>query len=318
MKNSLIQSNVLFVLIVLATCLSFARLLPGGPFTLFGLLSVESFEGNDFPPAGWSKITNFGGTGWRQGSVGDNVLGLEGFGGIDTPPGGGSLLAYASWATGDADSNFNTDQATDQWLITPLITDIEIGDSLKFYLKYFSQFRDNLDILVSHTNADSTAPFDTTLLTLTFANGSSNEWQAHSLDLSAFADSSIYIAFRERVSTTFNDGDAFLLDLVEVGSLITSVDDRPVAPATFELLQNYPNPFNPTTQIAFSLSHSSEVTLKIYNLLGQEVAVMVDHEVLRAGSHTFQFNASNLQNGIYYYKLAADNFVDVRKMTLLK
>lgn len=89
------------------------------------------------------------------------------------------------------------------------------------------------------------------------------------------------------------------------------------APAKFELAQNYPNPFNPATSIKFTLPQSSDVTLKIYNALGQEVKTIVNR-FMESGSHTINFDASDLNSGIYFYKLDAGQFSEVKKMTLIK
>jgi hypothetical protein len=88
-------------------------------------------------------------------------------------------------------------------------------------------------------------------------------------------------------------------------------------PLTFALAQNYPNPFNPTTRIEFSIPAQSRVELKVYNILGQVVATLVD-EVRPAGAYRVTFNASNVASGVYFYKLIAGDFVSVKKMALLK
>ncbi|GAB4285946.1 MAG: hypothetical protein Kow0098_00540 [Ignavibacteriaceae bacterium] len=88
-------------------------------------------------------------------------------------------------------------------------------------------------------------------------------------------------------------------------------------PAVFELSQNYPNPFNPSTTIKFSIPKSTNVTLKVFNALGQEVKTLVNGFV-EAGSHTVNFNSEGLNSGLYLYRLQADEFTQVRKMTLLK
>jgi len=96
-------------------------------------------------------------------------------------------------------------------------------------------------------------------------------------------------------------------------------------PTSFSLEQNFPNPFNPTTTIQFSLPKSGDVTLKIYNLLGEEVKTLVD-EYREAGNHSVQFNANNLSSGIYFYRLqvldpetsSGQGFVETKKMLLLK
>lgn len=83
------------------------------------------------------------------------------------------------------------------------------------------------------------------------------------------------------------------------------------------VLTNYPNPFNPSTSIEFSLPKSEFVTLKVYNVLGIEIATLVSEE-LNEGNHVYQFNGNNLTNGIYYYKLVAGKYKEVRKMLLVK
>ena len=82
----------------------------------------------------------------------------------------------------------------------------------------------------------------------------------------------------------------------------------------------YPNPFNPTTAISFQLSAISEVTLKIYNVLGQEVAVLIDNERMENGEHEVQFDASGLPSGVYFYRLNVNNgeFMQTKKLLLMK
>ncbi len=89
-------------------------------------------------------------------------------------------------------------------------------------------------------------------------------------------------------------------------------------PNEFELSQNYPNPFNPTTNIAFKLGNASNVTLSVYNVLGQKVASLLTNRKMTAGSHVVGFDASQLSSGIYFYRLEAGSFVQQRSMTLIK
>ena len=89
------------------------------------------------------------------------------------------------------------------------------------------------------------------------------------------------------------------------------------APVQFELVQNYPNPFNPSTTINFSIPQSSIVTLKVFNTLGQEVKTLINQN-MESGVHSISFDASELNSGIYFYRLNAGQFSEVRKMTLIK
>jgi len=96
-----------------------------------------------------------------------------------------------------------------------------------------------------------------------------------------------------------------------------AIDDDANLPGKFALHQNYPNPFNPTTSIAFDLAKDATVRLDIYNLQGQRVA-KVKNEVMQAGYYNVNIDASHLASGVYIYKIQADNFVSMKKMTLLK
>lgn len=89
------------------------------------------------------------------------------------------------------------------------------------------------------------------------------------------------------------------------------------APSTFTVHQNYPNPFNPTTSISFDLPMTSEASIAVFDITGREV---YNHrtETLSPGAYTVEFNAANLSSGVYFYKVTAGNYSEVRKMTLLK
>ncbi|MFQ5709785.1 MAG: choice-of-anchor J domain-containing protein [bacterium] len=286
---------------------------------VLGELTTESFEGETFPPAGWEKMTRFGGTGWTQVAQGFPVPGF-GAGTVDVPPGGDNKVALVSWFTGDADGNTGTGQQTDQWLITPQITNIQPGDTLTFYLKYFDVFGDSLDVLISTTGRDSTTEFNILLDQIVFTSTSTNEWQKFSYDLtdSVATGSDIYIAFREHIGNTAQEGDALFLDLVQVSSVVTGIAESPSVPSGFALFQNYPNPFNPATRVSFTIAKAGRVSLKVYNALGQEVATMLDEVPLEPGFYTYEFNASRLTSGLYFYQLRSGSLSDTRKMILVK
>jgi hypothetical protein len=100
-------------------------------------------------------------------------------------------------------------------------------------------------------------------------------------------------------------------------TVITSVKREDILPGSFSLEQNYPNPFNPATKITFDIPSKENVTLKVFNILGQEVTTLVNNE-LDAGRYTVDFNASSLASGMYIYKITAGNYQDSKKMTLIK
>jgi hypothetical protein len=101
-------------------------------------------------------------------------------------------------------------------------------------------------------------------------------------------------------------------------NLITNIELPSAKISTvYELFQNYPNPFNPSTTIEFSLPKSEYVELKVYNILGKEVATLVSNK-LNQGNHTYQFDGKNLASGVYYYQLVTGDFREVKKMILLR
>ncbi|MEX0721509.1 MAG: T9SS type A sorting domain-containing protein [Balneolaceae bacterium] len=115
--------------------------------------------------------------------------------------------------------------------------------------------------------------------------------------------------------TTFSsDPSSELVVNVEVN---VSNEKNPNIPSAYSLGQNYPNPFNPTTTISFDVPEQSHVTLTIYNVMGQQVAELVN-AAKSAGSHAVVWNAQHHVSGVYFYKITAGEFTAVRKLTLLK
>jgi len=117
--------------------------------------------------------------------------------------------------------------------------------------------------------------------------------------------------------------DIAIVPVAAIPGLVTSIDDE--TPGTsdrvegFNLLQNYPNPFNPTTALRFELNQTERVTLEVFNVLGQRVAVLIDGQQLTAGTHQTMFDASGLSSGIYMYRLStANGQAMVRTMSLIK
>ncbi len=119
----------------------------------------------------------------------------------------------------------------------------------------------------------------------------------------------VYGLYTLQIGSTFHLASA---DLMAVPS-----GHREGMPQGFVLYQNYPNPFNPTTTIRYSLPHRAHVALTVFNLLGQQVAELVDGEI-EAGYHEIQFNAGNLASGVYFYLLQAGSFVETKKLLLTR
>ncbi len=88
-------------------------------------------------------------------------------------------------------------------------------------------------------------------------------------------------------------------------------------PLEFNVSQNYPNPFNPNTTISYTLPEASQVKLTVYNSLGEELSTLVN-SFNEAGAHTVNFNAARLASGMYFYKIEANGFSQVKKMILMK
>lgn len=133
-----------------------------------------------------------------------------------------------------------------------------------------------------------------------------------------------YQLIAQKIGFPLNTSEPFVIDSVNQSvsniSIIfntSSANDESPIPSSVKLYQNYPNPFNPGTQISWQSSESSWQTLKIYDVLGNEISTLVD-EYKEAGTYTVEFNASNLASGVYYYKLNAGNFSGVRKMIVIK
>jgi hypothetical protein len=98
---------------------------------------------------------------------------------------------------------------------------------------------------------------------------------------------------------------------------LTGVENERYPLLHFTLHQNYPNPFNPSTTIRFSLPKREHVTLKVFDVLGREVATVVDGE-MEAGEHTVIYNASGLPSGVYLYRLEVGNFIRTRRMVIIR
>ena len=114
-------------------------------------------------------------------------------------------------------------------------------------------------------------------------------------------------------------GDDGIILSTQNGGVISNVkNNNPTAiPTIFELQQNYPNPFNPTTNIEFWIAEFGLVSLKVYDVLGREVATLVNEEKI-AGMYEVNFDASSIASGVYIYKIRAGEFVSFKKMLLLK
>lgn len=117
--------------------------------------------------------------------------------------------------------------------------------------------------------------------------------------------------------TLSNASGSLGIDSFNLFEVVTTSVEFEEMPSGFALSQNYPNPFNPTTNISFVLPQASDVKLTVFNVLGQQVAVLAQG-MYTSGMHTLNFDAANLASGTYIYRIEAGNFVEVRKMLLIK
>jgi len=153
-------------------------------------------------------------------------------------------------------------------------------------------------------------------------NGDNYIWEAYAIDtndpLATNKFNCICFAINNKTTT------AMTLEAVQVtktqehivlGIEPNTVDSR--IPTEYNLSQNYPNPFNPSTTIKFGLPAQSDVKLVVFDVLGRVVAELQNRK-MNAGYHEVMFNASSFSSGIYYYRIEAGDFVEVKKMMLLK
>ncbi len=115
----------------------------------------------------------------------------------------------------------------------------------------------------------------------------------------------------------FNSDNSHILGTSASYKIFTGVEQEPSVPKVYSLDQNYPNPFNPSTTIKYELPKAGLVTLKVYDILGREVASLVN-EKQAAGKYSVEFNADRLASGVYIYRIHAGDFVSVKKLMLLK
>ncbi len=157
-------------------------------------------------------------------------------------------------------------------------------------------------------------------IVLKYSNAGVQEWAAIYDGGSAVADrfDEVRLDNTGNVFTAGNTGNqAMLLKYTQTGTPKASLDRDSFSSDGFSLSQNYPNPFNPSTTITYSLTEDSPVVLKVYNVLGMEIATLVN-ETKSAGTHSVTFDAHGLESGVYEYKLSVANQTLSKRMLLLK
>lgn len=284
---------------------------------ILGTIKYEEIFPDTIPPAGWQSVDGDGdGASWAY------YQGINFTSGDSVRPQAGA----AFWA-----NNFNNSNGLiiADWLLSPKLPTLEVGDSLYFYQNSISlQYPDTVTIWVSVTDS-LIANFDTPI-GLVVDPGPTGEWHLYALDITlggALVGLDVFVGFKhdhqDGGPTGTGSNWVHLDHVILANGGLTAIGNTPaVQPSDFTLKQNYPNPFNPTTTIAYDLNKSVDVSLKIYNLAGQEIKTLVN-EKQSAGSKQVAWDGRDksgrqVASGIYLYRLEVGNVVQTKKMVLLK
>ena len=122
---------------------------------------------------------------------------------------------------------------------------------------------------------------------------------------------------KRAITNVYVQNDSATIVNVKLSPIATQIGHKTLTPASYELYQNYPNPFNPVTTIRFDLPILSQTKLIVYNILGEEVSTLIDKKI-RAGSYEVEWDGSSYPSGVYFYKLTAKEFSDIKKMVYIK
>jgi Domain of unknown function (DUF1083). len=196
-----------------------------------------------------------------------------------------------------------------------------INKGLQYKWTLFNQGNENDTVFSSRSGwqLEFKYSLDSLLFTTPATQGKVFSFQLQVDDNDLTTDNRVHVStWWKSISNSDYQTTQFWGDAVLGPTIITSVKQNPSSVVnSYSLDQNYPNPFNPSTQITFSLVKSEKVKLAVYNLLGQQVAELVNG-IRSAGSQTVTFNAKNFSSGVYFYKLEAGSTVLAKKMMLLK
>ena len=236
---------------------------------------------------------------------------------------GGPFDAYNGPTSGYVSANYNVVTGTnniDSWLVLPrLATGITAGDTLYYFSRSAtgSIYPDSIRVMYSVSDS---VPEGTWTELGRYKTNTTTGWELRGFRAPT---TSINGRFAIRYCVVGGGPGGSNSDYIGIDamSIVSSpsgiVKNSNQVPNSYKLDQNYPNPFNPTTKISFALPKSGNVELKVYNILGKEVAVLVN-EYQTAGSYTLDFNASSIASGVYFYTLKSGSFVDSKKMVVLK
>jgi len=254
-----------------------------------------------------------GDTLWTKTFVGSGIL--QGSKSVQQTSDGGYVLCGNTYSSGNIDVILiKTDANGDTlWMKT-------FGGSNNDYGYSVQQTSDSGYVLCGYTNSYGSGDFDAWIIK-TDANGDTlwtktlgGSGADFGFSMQQTSDGGYVLC---GYTNSFGAGDANVW-LTKLAPDITAIDQQPTTIISdYQSQQNYPNPFNPKTTIKFSLPQSSFVTLRIYNILGEEVATLVS-ERLNAGNYRYEWDAKNFASGIYLYRLVTGDYAQFRKMILLK
>ena len=281
---------------------------------------TEGFESNDSTslPAGLSVYNraNFPIQPFTNWTVRDTGKVLPGVNAIRLSRSHTGLKAIGvSWYTG-IDTNTGTSTVSDAWLVSKRIQVHSSSAIMTYWLAGGTPtLLDSLQIWIS--TVDSTPQsFTHYYETQVIGPGTWGEFTQFAVDFSSYVGQTVWVGFRYNMDVT-TDGVFMHIDDVEVNNPIGIQNISTEIPQKYALKQNYPNPFNPVTNIEFSIAKTNQVNLIVFNSLGQVVSTLVNQE-LKPGTYKYDFNASGLPSGSYFYRLTAGDFVQTNKMILVK
>nr|HMT11188.1 choice-of-anchor J domain-containing protein [Ignavibacteria bacterium] len=219
------------------------------------------------------------------------------------------------WSSIDTTGASST--TADAWLVTKRIKVWSASSYLSYWIALGGgslPYLDSVQIWVS--TVDSTPSSFTHYIETISDRGPYGEFNQSFVPIGDYVGQTIWVGFRYNTDCT-TDGYIGQIDDIEVDNPIGIQPISTEVPKRFELKQNYPNPFNPVTNIEFSIVKGGFVNLVIFNAIGQQVTTLVNQD-LKAGSYKYDFNASGLPSGTYYYRLTSGEFTQTNKMILVK
>lgn len=218
-----------------------------------------------------------------------------------------------SWKTLDGGAN---------WSETFIEGTSSITSLLPSWPEVYVKWKDRNNYRISYNLGSGALWLPDSIMFVKSVTGNPNIWQTPV----KVSGNNPFPSFSSRVGFAGNSSDdCFVLwsDLDQMRLYSTScatpldVNDGLAEPNDFSLSYNYPNPFNPSTKLSFVIGHLSFVSVKVYDVLGKEIAILVNEEK-PAGNYEIQFDASGLSSGVYYYQLQTENYIETKKMVLLR